>query len=66
MLRDWPSNERAQAAKPFRDITEREPVPKGAIVDLIDWCPNDGEDGIWYVEYLGCIYAATPDELSGI
>ena len=63
MLKTRPANDRARVAKQIRDITERDPVPVGETVDILDWCPDDGECGIWYIEWRGMIYAATPDEL---
>ena len=61
MLTEWPATDLARAVKTIRDITETDPIPKGALVFLQDF---DSCAEVWIVEYADRIYLATPDELS--
>ena len=42
------------------DITEPTPIPKGVMVQIQDY---DSCADLYFVEWHGRIYAATPDEL---
>ena len=63
MLTDFPSSGVAFTTRQVWDITEPDPIPKGATVSVEDWLPDDGCDGIFVVEWNDRIYLATPDEL---
>lgn len=63
MLTHWPENSRAITTKRVWDITEDVPIPRGQIVNLIDFDSCGDESGVWIIEWQERIYQATPDEL---
>lgn len=42
------------------DVTELTPIPKGSRITIEDY---DACSNLYFVEWRGCIYAATPDEI---
>ena len=53
----------AYATRTIYDITEDEPIPRGARVEIQDFDRCGGSDGLFIVDYEGRIYLASPDEL---
>ena len=63
MLTHIPDNNVAIATKTIRDITERQPIPRGSVVSVEDFDPCGDSGGLFVVEHRSKIYLATPDEL---
>ena len=68
---NWPANNLATTSQRVFDITEDVPIPRGAVVTILDFdtCGDGGVlecgdgAGYWIVEWNDRVYLAVPDEL---